>query len=104
MLENISISFSGMTIINNPYNMLNKHITRRVISLFEMLIEKIISFVRVFHLMIVLKSSFLEIYKFDKFDKHIVCHNLYLLKIKHKITLVDLQLKSELVTTEIAYH
>ena len=59
MLENISISFSGMTIINNLFNMLNKHITRRVISLFEMPIKKIISFVRVFHLMIVLqKSSF----------------------------------------------
>ena len=57
MLENISISFSGMTIINILHNMLNKHITRRVISMFEMPIEKIISFVRVFHLMIVLRKS-----------------------------------------------
>ena len=82
MPKNMSIFFSGIITINYIFNRLNRNTASRVISLFEMLIKKIINFERLFCSMIVLrKSSFLEIYKFGQ---HIACHNLSLLKIKHK--------------------
>ena len=74
MPKNISISFSGIIIICNLFNRLNRNTASRVISLFEMPIEKTINFARLFCTTNVLrKSSFLEIYKFGQ---HIACHNL----------------------------
>ena len=82
MPTNISISFSGIIILCNLFNRLNKNTASRVINLFEMPIKKIIKFARLFYSTIALrKFSFLEIYKFGQY---IACHNLSRLKIKHK--------------------
>ena len=82
MPKNISISFSGIITIYYLFNRLNRNTASRRISLIEMPIKKIINFARLFCTTIVLsKSIFLEIYKFGQ---HIACHNLSLLKIKHK--------------------
>ena len=43
MPENISRSFSGIIIISNLFNRLNRNTTSRMISLFEMPIKKIIN-------------------------------------------------------------
>ena len=49
MPKNISISFSGIVIICNLFNMLNKNTASRVIILFEIPIKKIINFARLFN-------------------------------------------------------
>ena len=75
--------FSGIIIICIIFNRLNRNTSSRVTSLFEMSIKKMINFAKSF----LFNDSdqkicfFLEIYKFGQ---HIVCHNLSLLKIKHK--------------------
>ena len=81
MPKNISISFSGIITIYYLFNRLNRNIASRVISLFEMPTKKIINFVTLFCSTIVLRKTSLEIYKLGQ---HIACHNLSLLKIKHK--------------------
>ena len=48
MPKNITISFSGIITICNLFNRLNRNTASRVISLFEMPIKTIISFVRLF--------------------------------------------------------
>ena len=53
---NISISFSGIIIICNLFNRLNRNTACRVISLFEMPIKKIINFARLFNWTIVLRK------------------------------------------------
>ena len=57
MPKNISIYFSGSIIICNLFNRLNRNTARRVISLFEMPIKKIINFARLFNLTLVLRKS-----------------------------------------------
>ena len=57
MPKNISISFSGIIIIYNLFNMLNRNTATRVISLFEMPIKKIINCARLFYSTIVLRKS-----------------------------------------------
>ena len=57
MPKNISISFSGIIIISNLFNRLNRITASRVISLFEMHIKKIIIFVNLFYSTIVLRKS-----------------------------------------------
>ena len=57
MPKNISISFSGIIIICNLFNRLNRNTASRVISLFEMPIKKINNFVRLFYSTIVLRKS-----------------------------------------------
>ena len=57
MPKNISISFSGIITICNLFNRLNRNTARRVISLFEMPIKKIINFVRYFYSTIMLRKS-----------------------------------------------
>ena len=80
MPANISISFSGIITICNLFNRLNRNTAGRVISLCEMPIKKTINFMRLFlTIRVVLKKLVFEIYKL-----HIACHNLSLLKIKHK--------------------
>ena len=57
MPKNISISFSGIMIICNLFNRLNRNAASRVSSLFEMPIKKIINFARLFYSTIVLRKS-----------------------------------------------
>ena len=57
MPKNISISFSIIITISNLFNRLNRNTARRVISMFEMPIKKIINFARLFYLMIMLRKS-----------------------------------------------
>ena len=57
MPKNISVSFSCIITICNLFNSLNRNTARRVISLFEMPIKKIINFVRLFSSLIVLRKS-----------------------------------------------
>ena len=57
MPKNISISFSGIMIIFNLFNRLNRNAASRVSSLFEMPIKKIINFARLFYSTIVLRKS-----------------------------------------------
>ena len=81
MPKNISLPFSGVITICNLFNRLKRNDASRVNSLFEMPIKKIINFARLFYSTIVLRNLVLEIYKFGQY---IACHNLSLLKIKHK--------------------
>ena len=48
MPKNISIYISGIIIVGNLFDRLNRYTASRVISLFEMLIKKIINFARLF--------------------------------------------------------
>ena len=48
MPRNSTISFSGIIIICNLLNRLNRNSASRVVSLFEMPIKKIIDFARLF--------------------------------------------------------
>ena len=57
MPKNISISLSGIIIICNLFNRLNRNTASRVISLFEMPIKKIINFTIFFCSSIVLRKS-----------------------------------------------
>ena len=57
MSKNISTSFRGIIIISKLFNRLNRNTASRVISLFEMPIEKIINFARLFYSTIVLRKS-----------------------------------------------
>ena len=57
MPKNISISFSGIITICNIFSRLNRNTASRVISLFEMPINKIINFARLFHSAIVRRKS-----------------------------------------------
>ena len=57
MPKNISISFSGIITICNLFDNLIRNIASRVISLFEMPINKISNFARLFCSTIVLRKS-----------------------------------------------
>ena len=57
MPKNISVSFSGIIIICNLLNKLNRNTASREISLFEMPIKKIIKFARLFYSRIVFRKS-----------------------------------------------
>ena len=57
MPKNISLSFRGIIIKSNLFNRLIRNTAIRVISLFEMPIEKIIYFAWLFYSMIVLRKS-----------------------------------------------
>ena len=76
MPKNIALSLGGIITICNLFNRLNSNIASRVIKLFEMPIKKIINLGGFF-----IYDSAQKIYKFGQ---HIACHNLSLLKIKHK--------------------
>ena len=57
MPKNNSVSFSGMVIICNLSNKLNRNTASREISLFEMPIKKIFNFARLFYSARVLRKS-----------------------------------------------
>ena len=57
MPKNISIYISGIIIVGNLFDRLNRYTASRVISLFEMLVKKIINFARFFYLTIMLRKS-----------------------------------------------